>query len=182
MLDIVNVVSSGSLSAELDLTQIAEDLNSITEYNPDEYSGMYFRIEDELPLITLYRTGKYIVTGADSKEESFSTRERFLNLLADHGIIKTPEDDWFKIQNYVCKGDFEQSLNLNALAVGLGLDSTEYEPEQHPGLIYRPEGAPCVVLLFTTGQVIITGSSDLDKAEEVFERVHDEVTDLLAVD
>lgn len=73
-------------------------------------------------------------------------------------------------------------MNLNALAIGLGLESTEYEAEQFPGLIYRPSGADSVVLLFTSGRVVIMGSPDLDAAEETFAVLHDEVTDLLALD
>ena len=73
-------------------------------------------------------------------------------------------------------------MNLNALAIGLGLESTEYEPEQFPGLIYRPSEADSVVLLFASGRVVITGSPDLDAAEQTFAALRDEVTDLLAVD
>ena len=73
-------------------------------------------------------------------------------------------------------------MNLNALAIGLGLESTEYEAEQFPGLIYRPSGADSVVLLFTSGRVVITGSPDLDTTEETSAALQEEVTDLLAVD
>lgn len=61
----------------------------------------------------------------------------------------------------------DQSLNLNALAIGLGLEVTEYEPEQFPGLVYRPAEAANVVLLFTSGRVVITGSPNLDAAEDL---------------
>ena len=76
----------------------------------------------------------------------------------------------------------DRSLNLNALAIGLDFESTEYEPEQFPGLIYRPPGADSVVLLFTFGRIVITGNSDLDAAEQTFSTLRDEVTDLLSVD
>jgi transcription initiation factor TFIID TATA-box-binding protein len=73
-------------------------------------------------------------------------------------------------------------LNLNALAIGLGLEKTEYEPEQFPGLIYRPSGADSVVLLFASGRVVITGSPDREAVEQTFAALQDEVTDLIAVD
>ncbi len=177
-MEIVNVVGSGSLDFELDLEKVAADLGAVAEYYPDKYPGMYIRFGDDSPLITLYRTGKYIVTGADSEEESHSIRERFLNLLADNGMIETPDDDWFRIQNLVCTGELYRSLNLSALAVGLGLEVTEYEPEQFPGLIYRPENTSCVALLFATGHVVITGSSELKEAEEAYNDVADRVSEL----
>jgi transcription initiation factor TFIID TATA-box-binding protein len=97
-------------------------------------------------------------------------------------MIAEPDDEWFRIQNLVCTAELGESLNLSALVIGLGLESTEYEPEQFPGLIYRPSGADIVVLLFASGRVVITGSPDLDTAEETFAALQKEVTDLLAVD
>lgn len=182
MVKIVNVVASGSLDAEFDLERVAADIGSIAEYDPDKYPGMYLRFEEEAPLITVYRTGKYIVTGADSEEEAHAIRERFLNLLADNGMITAPNDEWSRIQNLVCTAGLGESLNLNALAIGLGLERTEYEPEQFPGLIYRPSGADSVILLFASGRVVITGSPNLDAAEQTFAALQDEVTDLLTVD
>jgi len=182
MVKIVNVVGSGSLDVEFDLERVAADIGSTAEYDPDKYPGMYLRFGEDDPLITVYRTGKYIVTGADSENEAHTIRERLLDLLADNEMIPTAEDEWFRIQNLVCTAELEESLNLNALAIGLGLENTEYEPEQFPGLIYRPSGADSVVLLFASGRIVITGSPDLDAAEQTFAALQDEVTDLLAVD
>ena len=182
MVKIVNVVGSGALNAEFDLERVAADIGSVAEYDPDKYPGMYLRFGEDAPLITVYRTGKYIVTGADSEKEAQAIRERFLDLLAENGMIPTPDDEWFRIQNLVCTAELGESLNLNALAIGLGLERTEYEPEQFPGLIYRPSGADSVVLLFASGRVVITGSTNLDAAEQTFAALQEEVTDLLTID
>lgn len=182
MVNIVNVVGSGSLNVEFDLEGVATDIGSIAEYEPGKYPGMYLRLEEDAPLITVYRTGKYIVTGADSEEEAHTIRERFLNLLADNGMIAEPEDEWFRIQNFVCTAELGESLNLNALAIGLGLEDTEYEPEQFPGLVYRPPEADSVILLFASGRVVITGSPDLDSAEDDYRFVKGAVTDVLSVE
>jgi len=169
MVEIVNVVASGSLNVELDLERLASDMGEpVARYNPEKYPGMYLRFEDDTPLITVYRTGKFIITGASSEEDSYVLRERFLNLLTDMEVIVEPEDEWFSIQNYVCMAELGQNLNLNALAIGLGLENTEYEPEQFPGLIHRPEGMNGVVLLFATGKVVITGCRTVDAAEDIF--------------
>jgi len=56
MVEVVNVVASGSLGIELDLEAIANELDSIVGYDPDKYPGAYFRFGDSDPLITLYRT------------------------------------------------------------------------------------------------------------------------------
>lgn len=168
MVEIVNVVASGSLGVELDLNAIAEELSEIVDYDPDKYPGAYFRFGESRPLITLYRTGKYIITGADSEEEAVMTREEFLQLLEDHSILPMAEDEWYRVQNYVSMAEIGQSLNLSALAIGLGLEVTEYEPEQFPGLVYRPQGHGCVLLVFGSGKVVITGATDITTAENAF--------------
>lgn len=66
MVNIVNIVASGDLGIELDLEKVAKDIGSIAEYDPQNYPGMYLRFKEDAPLVTLYRTGKFIVTGADS--------------------------------------------------------------------------------------------------------------------
>jgi transcription initiation factor TFIID TATA-box-binding protein len=139
---------------------------------------MYLRFEEDTPLITVYRTGKYIITGADSEEKSQAVRERFLDLLAENGMLHTPDDEWFRIQNIVCTAELGESLNLNALVIALGLEKTEYEPEQFPGLIYRPPGADSVVLLFASGRVVITGSPDIKAAEHVLSILNDKISDI----
>lgn len=180
MVKIVNIVASGALSVELDLGCLADDIGEpLARYEPDKYPGMYIRFADDAPLITVYRTGKYIITGADSVDESYSIRERFLNLFSDMGVIDEPDDEWFSMQNYVCTAEVGRNLDLNALAIGLGFENTEYEPEQFPGLIYRPGSHDCVILVFATGQVVITGSRDLETSEQAFEEFRDTLSEFL---
>jgi transcription initiation factor TFIID TATA-box-binding protein len=178
MVKIVNVVASGSLDVEFDLEQVATDMGSVAEYSPKKYPVIYIRFKDDTPLITLYRTGKYIITGSESKQQSRNFREEFLNFLSNNQMITTPKDEWFCIQNLVCTGELDQSLNLNTLTVDLGLEVTEYEPEQFPGLIYRPSGFTSVVLIFASGRVVITGIQDFDIAQEIFISVRNKISEI----
>lgn len=179
MVLIVNVFVSGSLDVELDLKPVATELHDVVDYDPAKYPGAYFRFGGEAPLITLYRTGKYIITGSNSEDDASATRSRFLELLAESGILKTRDDDWFSVQNFVGTADLERSLNLNALAIGLGLERTEYEPEQFPGLTFQPPDPSCVALLFSSGKIVITGCPDVKMAETVFKNVQSQIHRLL---
>jgi transcription initiation factor TFIID TATA-box-binding protein len=166
---VVNMVGSGSLNIEIDLDTLSEEIGQPqARYDPNKYPGMYIRFEEDSPLITVYRTGKYIITGPTSEGELFDLRERFLEFLSDMDVIDNAADEWFSVQNYVCTEDLCQTVNLNSLAIGLGLERTEYEPEQFPGLIYRPERYDGVVLLFATGCVVITGCRSVETAEKIF--------------
>jgi len=111
MVHVVNVVASGALDVELDLATVARELDDVVDYDPEKYPGAYVRFGDDELLITLYRTGKYIITGASSEAESERLREEFLALLERHGIVSSAEDAWFSIQNYVCMADVGRSLN-----------------------------------------------------------------------
>jgi transcription initiation factor TFIID TATA-box-binding protein len=182
MVKIVNVVASGSLNVELDLEALAAEFIDIVDYDPSIYPGAYVRLSDAAPLITLYRTGKYIITGADSEDDALAGRTRLLELLAERGILETADDDWFSVQNVVCTADLGQSINLNALSIGFGLERTEYEPEQFPGLVFRPPDAPCVALLFSSGKIVLTGCPNVETAERTFENMQSQIHRLLSTE
>jgi hypothetical protein len=55
-------------------------------------------------------------------------------------------------------------LNLNAIAIGLGLEDIEYEPEVFAGLIYHPEGVEGTVLCSWAG--LILGISETPESSE----------------
>lgn len=179
MIQVVNVVASGSLNTELDLQAVATKIDDIVTYEPNKYSGAYFRFDNLASLVVLHRTGKYIITGAESIDDASATRVQFLELLAENNILETPEDARYSVQNFVCTADLDRSLNLNALAIGLGLEQTEYEPEQFPGLIFHPANAPCVVLLFTSGNLVITGCSTVETTETIYEDLQSQIESLL---
>jgi len=180
MVEITNIVGSGDLGVELDVGAIATDLPVLhTEYEPDNYHGLYARLVEDGPLITLYRSGKYIITGSSSFEELHETDRGILDALMRLGIIDSGVETGFTVQNVVCTGELHRSVNLNALSVGLGFESVEYEPEQFPGLIHRPPHFPAVLLVFANGNVVITGSADVETAEEAFDYIQTQVNDLL---
>jgi transcription initiation factor TFIID TATA-box-binding protein len=177
-LEVVNAVGSGDLRIEIDLNQLTADVEEV-QFNPDKYPGAYVRFEEVEPLITIYRTGKYIITGSTSEDEAYRCRKRFLELLSDKGVLDTPDDKWFSMQNFVCTGELDQVQNLNALAIGLGLEYTEYEPEQFPGLVFRPDDHPVVILIFSSGKVVITGAKDITGAEEAFQSLKEDLDALV---
>ena len=49
-------------------------------------------------------------------------------------------------------------MNLNAIAIGLGLETVEYEPEQFPGLLYQMSEPDVAIILFGSGKVVIAGA------------------------
>lgn len=177
-LDIVNIVGSGSVETEIDVEALAADLDA-AEHDPETYHGAYLRFREDGPLTTIYRTGKYIITGSDSRDKLSETRNQVLTTLRDIGVLEKANDEWFTVQNYVCQGNLGEQVNLNTAAIGLGLDQTEYEPEQFPSLIYRPPEYECVLLLFGSGKVIVTGTPKLEQAEKAFRDLKSRLSEVI---
>ncbi len=180
MVEITNILTSGDLGVEIDVGVVETDLLvPYTEYDPDNYHGLYVRLAKDGPLITLYRSGKYTITGGSSFEEVDETNRGFLKSLIELDVIDSAVETGFTVQNVVCTGELHRSVNLNALSIGLGFESVEYEPEQFSGLIYRPTDYPAMLLVFANGSVVITGAADVETADEAFNYIQTQVNDLL---
>lgn len=184
-----NIVASGKLNPELDLANVADDLqhqDGISEVEHSRNSGnrllIYFDDNDALCILT--PSSVYVVTGVNNQADMNDAEQILLSGLSGLGIISSspPPDaevvNPFEIQNVVCTGDLERDLNLGALSIGLGLENTEYEPEQFPGLVYKPDTYASTILLFASGKVVITGAVSKESAEESFEAIKQEVDEI----
>lgn len=162
---IENVVASSSLADVLDLQPITLGLDGV-EYEPDRFPGAIYRLKEPKTAILLFHSGKLVCTGAKSMravESSIATVAQQIRKLGQR-IKMHPK---IEVQNIVASSDLESEINLNAIAVTLGLDRVEYEPEQFPGLVCRIDEPKVVVLLFGSGKLVITGArtpSDLEVA------------------
>lgn len=178
MVSIVNMVGAGILGVELNLSSVAEDIRATdVNYDEENYPGLYLQLKDSLPKVTLYRTGSYHISGATSKEELLDARRVLIHRLSELGL-ELDEEHEFSVRNVVCVADVDDSLDLNALTLHFGMENIEYEPEQFPGLVYRPDSFDAVVLLFASGKAVITGASDTTVAEKVFESVLEDLPQL----
>lgn len=170
MSEVVNVVASGTLGRELNLHAVIEDIEAIeitsqgSEYRtPTAYIRQYERG----PLVAIYESGSYHISGAKSVKEAEDTMDWLLGELDRMGIEDV--DASFDIKNVVVVGDLEESVNLNALSIRFGLEQVEYEPEQFPGMIYRPDRLDSVFLIFASGRVVIPGSSSTKMGFDAFD-------------
>ena len=167
-LEIQNVVASSGIGQEIDLESVAIDLRG-ADFDPEEFPGVIYRPDDATATCLIFRSGKITCTGAGSIEEVQATVHAAVDALAELGIdVEAPE---VTVQNIVSSADLRERLNLNAIAIGLGLESVEYEPEQFPGLVYRLDEPDVVALLFGSGKMVITGAKMHDEAEAALEEI-----------
>lgn len=175
-LSIENVVGSANLEQELDLDALADDLDDVS-YDPERFPGLIFRTQDPKAAALIFRSGKLVCTGASSIADMTTAVEMAFENLRTLGLDIPPEPD-VTVQNIVTSGDLGTELNLTAIAIGLGLETVEYEPEQFPGLVYRADELSVVVLLFGSGKFVITGGERPSDAEDATEAVQAELTEL----
>ncbi len=164
---IENVVASTSLGEQLDLQAIALALDG-AEYEPEQFPGLIYRLKEPKTATLLFRSGKVVCTGAKSLDEVKLAISKVSKQIGRAGIEIKIEPK-IEVQNIVASSDLGQEINLNAIAISLGLEKVEYEPEQFPGLVYRLDSPKVVVLLFGSGKLVCTGArkpSDVGDAEQ----------------
>jgi transcription initiation factor TFIID TATA-box-binding protein len=175
-IQVENVVASTSIGQELDLETLADDLPT-AEYNPHHFPGLVYRMQEPKAAALIFRSGKIVCTGAKSVAHVTAALEHVFDELRNRGIQAADSPD-IEIQNIVSSADLDHALNLNTIAIALGLEHIEYEPEQFPGLVYRLDEPSVVALLFGSGKLVITGGNRLDDAEQALEVIHTRLADL----
>src|SRR3990170_1002965 len=170
---IENVVASTSLGGELDLQAIALALGG-AEYEPEQFPGLIYRLKEPKTATLLFRSGKVVCTGAKSLEHVKTAIDTVAKQIEAAGITikKNPE---IEVQNIVASSDLGTEINLNAIAISLGLEKVEYEPEQFPGLVYRIDEPKVVVLLFGSGKLVCTGARKPKDVEQAVEKITQEL-------
>jgi transcription initiation factor TFIID TATA-box-binding protein len=129
------------------------------------------------PTLLVPSNGLISVVGAKSVDDIEGCIRNFRSELNGLGINLDERIGNINVRNIVVKGDFNSEFDLNALAVGIGLERCEYEPEQFPGLIFRTE-RESTVLVFRTGAFLIMGTKSYDDALQEFFELSDELESL----
>ncbi len=179
-INIENVVASTGIKQELALDRLAMDLDG-ADYDPDNFPGLIYRIQEPKAATLIFRSGKIVCTGATSVDDVHVALQTVFEKLRDLGIDLI-DDPKITVQNIVSSADLGTQLNLNAIAIGFGLEAVEYEPEQFPGLVYRLDTPDVVALLFGSGKLVITGAKATDAAGEALEEISGELSELGLLD
>jgi len=173
VIKIENVVASTSLGTELDLQAIVLALDG-AEYDPEQFPGLIYRLKEPKTATLLFRSGKAVCTGGKSLEQVEIAISKVVKKIEAAGIvIKTKPK--IEVQNIVASSDLGAKINQNSIAISLGLEKVEYEPEQFPGLVYRLDVPKVVVLLFGSGKLVCTGARKPEDVEIAVEKITQEL-------
>jgi transcription initiation factor TFIID TATA-box-binding protein len=164
-IDIVNVVASTKLAEAFDLLKIEAELEG-AEYNKKKFPGLVYRVRGPKAAFLIFTSGKIVCTGAKNVEDVRTVIINLAKTLKSIGFEKINLEPEIHVQNIVASADLKTRLNINAIDLGLGLENVEYEPEQFPGLVYRIKQPKVVVLIFSSGKLVITGGKSPEDCEE----------------
>lgn len=153
-----NVVASTNIGKNFNLNEISLRFET-SEYDSRRFPGLIYRIKKPKVAVLLFSSGKCVFTGAKSVKDIHKAVEHLKERLTDLDL-EVVEEPNIIIQNIVATFDIGSDLNLNNVAISLGLEHVEYEPEQFPGLVYRLAEPKVVMLLFGSGKIVSTGAKN----------------------
>ncbi|MCD6513249.1 MAG: TATA-box-binding protein [Thermoplasmata archaeon] len=170
---IENVVASTTIAKEIDLSKLKKALPE-SEYKPEQFPGLVLRLDEPKTAALLFRSGKVVCTGAKTIEDVERAIKKVCDKVASAGfkVYSKPE---ITVQNIVASANLHAQLNLNAIALAIGLEKIEYEPEQFPGLVYRLTEPRVVILLFGSGKLVCTGARKAEQVKEAIEKITEEL-------
>ena len=165
IISIENVVAAASVDQKIDLNDITKKFPE-TEYHPEQFPGLVFRLANPRTATLIFRTGKMVCTGGKSEAMAHKAVNTVVKALRK-GKIKIKNEPVIKVQNIVAAINLGGKIHLELAA--RKLPRSMYEPEQFPGLIHRMLEPKTVILLFASGKLVCTGAK---KEEQVYRSVN----------
>lgn len=163
-----NIVATVNLDCRLDLKTIALHARN-AEYNPKRFAAVIMRIRDPKTTALIFASGKMVVTGAKSEDDSRLASRKYARIVQKLGFDAKFSE--FKIQNIVGSCDVRFPIRLEGLAYSHGQFSS-YEPELFPGLIYRMIKPKVVLLIFVSGKIVLTGAKVREEIYTAFNTIY----------
>ncbi|KAJ8662247.1 TATA-box-binding protein [Lichtheimia ornata] len=163
-----NIVATVNLDCRLDLKTIALHARN-AEYNPKRFAAVIMRIREPKTTALIFASGKMVVTGAKSEDDSKLAARKYARIIQKLGFPSKFTD--FKIQNIVGSCDVRFPIRLEGLAYSHGHFSS-YEPELFPGLIYRMVKPKIVLLIFVSGKIVLTGAKVREEIYQAFQAIY----------
>ncbi|KAI9803035.1 MAG: hypothetical protein M1825_002270 [Sarcosagium campestre] len=168
-----NIVATVNLDCRLDLKTIALHARN-AEYNPKRFAAVIMRIREPKTTALIFASGKMVVTGAKSEDDSKLASRKYARIIQKLGFNAKFTD--FKIQNIVGSCDIKFPIRLEGLA-SRHHHFSSYEPELFPGLIYRMIKPKIVLLIFVSGKIVLTGAKVREEIYQAFEMIYPVLSD-----
>lgn len=148
----------------LDLKHVSRLLPN-SHFDKQKFAAITIRLQEPVCTVLLFTSGKLVLTGSKTFVECIYACMRVLDILRSGTPGVTFKLVESNIQNIV--GNVDLKLNNGSL-IDLERFHREnsifctYQKNMFPGLIFRPINSPVVLLLFTSGKIVLTGAKSSD--------------------
>jgi len=151
----------------LDLRTISRLLPNCV-YDQQKFAAITIRIHRPSCTVLLFTSGKMVLTGCRSYIQCVLAAHEVVRLLrmASPGYHFRLRN--VKIQNIVGNVDLrlaDSVLDLERFHSDHSIFST-YQRNMFPGLIFRPDNSPVVLLIFSSGKIVITGGKSVSDVSD----------------
>jgi len=171
-----NMVASGKIADSLDIEYISSELDACT-LDKKKFPGAVCRLTDPKIVALLFSSGKIVLTGIRSNDDF---HRGLAALTGQLGALGAPliEEPTVAITNMVCSYDTKKNINLNKMMLTFSLENIEYEPEQFPGLVYRLPEPHIVLLIFSSGKLILTGAKNIEQVKAAIDKMMPKILEI----
>jgi len=176
---IENIVANAQLTDEFNIENLVEKIPELI-YNPDDFKGATYKLDDPKTAVLILPNGKAICTGAINIEEVHESIRRLTEKIINVGV-QVNSNPRIEIQNIVVSTDTNKDLDLSSLSKSLLLKNVNYEPDQFPGLIYNMGDIGAILLIFSSGKIVCTGAKNFDDVSKAIETMKEKLTSFGAI-
>jgi transcription initiation factor TFIID TATA-box-binding protein len=165
-----NIVSTSLIESALpiDLTALSRIL-PFSFYDRSRFAAITIRVKSPDCTTLLFSSGKLVVTGGRDWYECVLASLCVCRLLRDAFPSQVFRLVNCEVQNIVGHVELPVGdggmLDLQSMYSKLELNCL-YQRQMFPGLIFRPEASPVVLLCFYSGKVVITGGKTVDDVHD----------------
>jgi len=167
-IEIQNIVATTDMEEEIDLEEVQKVLRG-SEYNPDRFPGLVYRLRKPEAATLIFSTGKMVCTGANSEYRAKRAIRKVVKRLREEGIVSCKKPK-IGIRNIVASVNLSGWIDLERATFALG--RVMYEPEQFPALIYRMDKPKVVMLIFSSGKLVCSGATSEEEIYISVTRLH----------
>ena len=140
--------------------QHAADILPHSCYDRQKFAAITIRVREPCCTALLFTSGKLVLTGCRGWHECVLASMRIVAMLREYNPFVDFRMLDITVQNIVAHVAAPlpagTRLDLDALYAAHCVHCT-YQPHLFPGLIFRPDNSPIVLICFFTGNIVVTG-------------------------
>lgn len=159
---IANITATAYLGCTLDLPFIVNKLPNV--YMVPGFHAPIAKLENPKCTVLIFKSGRFVVVGTKSTEDSKNAAEIFAASLAALGFPVSLQD--YAVKNLVGSYSLGFQVDLLKLRECLGYKCI-YEVEMFPGLQYHNDNN-ITIIVFHTGKLILTGCKSINDMYSAF--------------